>query len=898
MKLSMNTAGPKPDHVSQTTLIVDNIPGLVALLSATGEVEFVNRELVEYFGQTLEELKSWGANGTVHPEDLAHVVDVFSRSIAEGIPYEILQRLRRGDGAYRWMQNRGFPLRGSAGEITGWCVLLIDIDEKKHAEEALKHRERELKLIIDTIPALAWSAGPNGRLDYFNQNSLDYLGLTADEASDGEWTKAVHPDDEKNLATTWKGILVSERPGEAEARLRRHDGEYKWFLFRANPLRDESGRIVRWYGINTDIDDRKEGESLLKASEQRFRTLFEEAGAGITLLDLRPGTPIETNRAMQTMLGATPDELRSVETFTSLTTEGNREEDLELFVELRHGKRDTLRQEKHFILRDGRSVWANVIFTLLRDAEGNPQSVISIHEDITERKLALEELKAKQELLDLAQKAARAIAFDWQIQRERNTWSPEQEALYGLEPGTFDGTYHSWKKLIYPPDWPGVMKALEIGQNTGEISAEYRVVWPDGSIHWLMAKGQMFLDEALQPRRMVGFTADITDRKLVEEELRRSEAFLAEGQHLARLGNFSWCIPTGDITWSEQLYRIFEFEPGTPMTLELIGSRVHPEDMPMLFDMVERAERGVSDFEYEHRLLMPDGSIKHLHLVAHRTKNDSDDLEYIGAVQDVTHRHVAEEALSVARSELARASRMMSLGVLTASIAHEVNQPLSGIVMNASTCVRMLDADPPNIDGARETARRTIRDGNRASDVIKRLRALFSKKDFTMEPLDLNEAAREVIALSRSELQKNQIVFQAQLAKKLPRVDGDRVQLQQVILNLLLNASDSMKDIESGSRQLTITTALDEDDHVRLSVRDEGTGFAADDAEKLFSAFYTTKPTGMGIGLSVSKSIIESHHGRLWASPNDGPGSTFSFSLPCATASSPASEHAIHTENT
>ena len=894
----MNTAGPKPDHASQTTLIVDNIPGLVALLSAAGEVEFANRELLEYFGQTLEELKSWGSNGTVHPEDLAHVVEVFSRSIAEGVPYDIVQRLRRSDGVYRWIQNRGFPLRGAAGEITGWCVLLIDIDEKKHAEEALRHRERELKLIIDTIPALAWSAGPDGRLDYFNQNSLDYLGLTADEASDGEWTQAVHPDDEKNLATTWKSILVSERPGEAEARLRRHDGEYKWFLFRANPLRDESGKIVRWYGINTDIDDRKEGESLLKASEQRFRTLFEEAGAGITLLDLRPGTPIQTNRAMQAMLGATPDELRSVETFTSLTTEGNREEDLELFVELRHGKRDTLRQEKHFILRDGRSVWANVIFTLLRDAEGNPQSVISIHEDITERKLALEELKAKQELLDLAQKAARAIAFDWQIQRERNTWSPEQEALYGLEPGTFDGTYHSWKKLIYPPDWPGVVKALEIGQNTGEISAEYRVVWPDGSIHWLMAKGQMFLDEALQPRRMVGFTADITDRKLVEEELRRSEAFLAEGQHLARLGNFSWSIPTGDITWSEQLYRIFEFDPGIPVTLELIGSRVHPDDLPLLFDMVERAERGVSDFEYEHRILLPDGSIKHLHLVAHRTKNDSDDLEYIGAVQDVTQRHVAEEALSVARSELARASRMMSLGVLTASIAHEVNQPLSGIVMNASTCVRMLDADPPNIDGARETARRTIRDGNRASDVIKRLRALFSKKDFTMEPLDLNEAAREVITLSRSELQKNQVVVQAQLAKKLPNVDGDRVQIQQVILNLLLNASDSMKEIEGGSRQLTITTALDKDDHVRLSVRDEGTGFAPDDAEKLFSAFYTTKPTGMGIGLSVSKSIIESHHGRLWATANDGPGSTFSFSLPCATAPSPASEHAIHTENT
>ena len=222
---------------------------------------------------------------------------------------------------------------------------------------------------------------------------------------------------------------------------------------------------------------------------------------------------------------------------------------------------------------------------------------------------------------------------------------------------------------------------------------------------------------------------------------------------------------------------------------------------------------------------------------------------------------------------------------------------MSGIVTNASTCLRMLDADPPNIDGARETARRTIRDGNRASDVITRLRALFSKKDFTIEPLDLNEAAREVIALSRSEFQKNQVVVHTELAKDLPLVAGDRVQLQQVILNLLLNAADSMKGVDDRPRQLTITTAPDLDEHLRLSVRDEGTGFAADDAEKLFSAFYTTKTSGMGIGLSVSKSIIESHHGRLWATPNDGPGSTFCFSLPCATATSPVSEHTVRTEN-
>ena len=225
-------------------------------------------------------------------------------------------------------------------------------------------------------------------------------------------------------------------------------------------------------------------------------------------------------------------------------------------------------------------------------------------------------------------------------------------------------------------------------------------------------------------------------------------------------------------------------------------------------------------------------------------------------------------------------TRVTSLGALTASIAHEVNQPLSGIITNASTCLRMLDADPPNVDGARKTAQRTIRDGHRASDVITRLRVLFSKSDATAEAVDLNEAIREVIALSRSELQKNQVVSRVELADDLPPVTGDRVQLQQVVLNLLLNAADAMSVINDRPRQLTVRTERNEGDHVRLSVQDSGVGFGPQGFDKLFEPFYTTKNGGMGIGLAVSRSIIESHHGRLWATPNDGPGATFSFSIP------------------
>src|SRR2546426_12222214 len=289
----------------------------------------------------------------------------------------------------------------------------------------------------------------------------------------------------------------------------------------------------------------------------------------------------------------------------------------------------------------------------------------------------------------------------------------------------------------------------------------------------------------------------IAERK---EELWRSEAFLAEAQRLSLTGSFSWRVTTDEITWSAQLYRIFEFDQGMPVTLELIGTRVHPEDIPLLHDMIEQARDAGTDFEYELRLQMPDQSIKYLHVVAHGTRDEDGLLEYIGAVQDVTARRLSEQALGNAQSELAHVARVTTLSTLTASIAHEVNQPLSGIITNASTCLRMLAADPPDVDGARETARRTIRDGNRASDVIKRLRALFGKQSTTTEAVDLNEATREVIALSLSELQGGGVILRAELADGLPRVTGDRVQLQQVILNLLRNAADAMSGVDDRPR--------------------------------------------------------------------------------------------------
>lgn len=390
------------------------------------------------------------------------------------------------------------------------------------------------------------------------------------------------------------------------------------------------------------------------------------------------------------------------------------------------------------------------------------------------------------------------------------------------------------------------------------------------------------------PPAFTGYLRDITERKRFEEELRRSEAFLAEGQRLTITGSFAWRVATGEITWSDELYRMFEFDRAKPVTLTDIGTRVHPDDLPLLYDMLNRVSAEASGFEYEHRLLMADQSVKHLHLVAHARRTREGALEYIGAVQDVTERRRSEEALGRLQSELAHMARVTSLGALTASIAHEVNQPLSGIVTNASTSLRMLGSTPPNVEGALETARRTIRDAKRASDVITRLRALFNRKAVTAEPVDLNEAAREVVALSAGELQRGRVTIRTEFHEAVPTIFGDRVQLQQVMLNLLRNAVEAMSRVEDRTRLVVIRTGLDLGETVRLSVEDTGTGLDPEASPRLFEAFYSTKATGMGIGLSVSRTIIEGHGGRLWATPNEGPGATFSFTIPIQAARAPS----------
>jgi C4-dicarboxylate-specific signal transduction histidine kinase len=362
--------------------------------------------------------------------------------------------------------------------------------------------------------------------------------------------------------------------------------------------------------------------------------------------------------------------------------------------------------------------------------------------------------------------------------------------------------------------------------------------------------------------------------------LKRQEALMAQIERLASTGGFCWDAATDEMMCTPEVYRILEVDAETPISLRLLGTRIHPEDLPLLDEMLGRARSGVVGFEYQLRLRLLHRSVKYLQLNARRSDGAAAQTQYIGAIQDITQRRLSDDALGNMRSELARVARVSTLGALAASIAHEVNQPLSGIMTNASTCLEMLGAQSPDLDGARDTAKRTIRDCERACDVIARLRALFGKNRGKTESVDLNRVTTEVIALSLGEFRRRRVLLHTELADGLAVVTGDRVQLQQVVLNLLLNAAEAMSGVEDRTRRLLIRTEPEHGDRVRLSVQDTGVGFHPEDAERIFEAFYTTKSGGMGIGLSVSRSIIESHQGRLWAQLNAGAGATFIFSIP------------------
>ena len=577
----------------------------------------------------------------------------------------------------------------------------------------------------------------------------------------GRWLSLIHPEDRPRAAAASEAALEGRARYDVEYRVVRLDGTVRMVHSQGDVTRDESGLPVRQFGVMQDITE-------LRLTERRLEAAQRLAHVGWWERDFAAARWLTSDEIRNIYGIAEMDRVMDLSEWMKVVPSIIHPEDRRRVLEaseasLRGGPRYDI--EYRIVHADGTVRVVHVQADVTRDEAGRPVRQFGVAQDITDLRQAEQALHARQEMLDLAQKAARAVAYDWYTgaRQSENRWSPEIEALFGLEPGTFDGTYESWKKLVHPDDWQAVKLAIKRAHQTGIVETEYRVFHKDGTVRWLRGQGRMFFDAEGLPERNVGIIYDVTERRHAEEELRAKD-----------------------------------------------------------------------------------------------------------------------QALETARAELARVSRLTTLGELTTSIAHEVSQPLGAMVASAGACARWLAANPPAMAEARAALDNIAADGKRAREVITRIRALTKRQAPRKEMLDINHKIAEVVALTEHELRSHDIVLRTDLDATLPRLAGDRVQLQQVLLNLIVNAIEAMGAVHDRARELTIVSRQDSPNAVLVEVRDSGTGLDPQRAEQVFEAFYTTKVDGIGIGLSISRSIIEAHGGRLWASATAPHGAVFRFSLPVA----------------
>jgi PAS domain S-box-containing protein len=666
----------------------------------------------------------------------------------------------------------GHPLVGDNGEVTELVGTHIDVTEQHLAKEALqkafdeiKKSEDHLRLVVDSIPTLVWRASPDGLPDFLNQRALDYIGIPSEQV-DTAWPRAFHRDDRKGMVQKWSAIRESGMRGGFEARLRRVDGEYRWFFFEGEPLRDESGNIVKWYGSSTDIEDRKRAEEELQLANQRLQKAFDE-------------------------IKKSEDRLRLV--VDSIPT---------------------------LVWRAG--------------ADGVPDFL-------------------NQPALDYT----------------------------GL---SLDQVETGWPRAFHPDDKKGMLvkwSAIRASGMPGELEARLRRF--DGEYRWFLFRAVPLRDEQGNIVKWYGSSTDIEDRKRAEEALRESEQRFRDYAETA--SDWLWeTTPDHRVVSISEHINAVGFKPTglTGLFRWDIAADVESEpDKWRQHRAMLDAHLPFRDFEYR---LSGTGSPIYVRTSGKPVFDAKGKfLGYRGTGADITaaiRADHAERALREAQAELAHVTRVTTLGELTASIAHEVNQPLAAAVANAEACLRWLDRDIPDLTAARRSVEWVINDSCRASEVIRRVRALAKKSDIEKVPLDVNDVIREAIVLVQRELSSHLVSLRTELAPSLPKIFGDRVQLQQVIINLVMNGIEAMLPITDRSRELVVQSGQDETRRVLVSVTDCGVGISAENANRLFNAFFTTKSSGMGMGLSICRSIVEAHGGRLSASPNEGPGATFQFVLP------------------
>jgi PAS domain S-box-containing protein len=789
-------------------------------------------------------------------------------------------------------------------------------------------REQEIRLLVETIPTPVWRATPEGNVEYVNKRALEYFGVSAGEILGWGWMDKVHPDDIASKVGTWLKNLQSEAPHAAICRFRGADGQYRWFDVRGEPLRAGDGRVLRWYGVLIDIDDRRKAEEALRESEHKLRQIFETV-PGLTWSTGSNGSQVQKAEVqprfiaqVQAVLNVLPAYAWYAAPSGALTFVNKRIADylgLPKNDPLRFGVDIGAQWDIHLQLlhpddrEESRTIWSTCLHTgdpseasfRVRDAQGGYRWFLSRAEPLLASdgtlmlwvgvNLDIEELKrAEQALRESEYKLLQIIetvpGMIWVMDADGEATRVNRQVL-DYTGGQFEVFKRScWDTFVHPADYPEAAKGFDHAIETG-ISYEgvMRLRRADGEFRWHHARCEPLRDPQGNIIQWYGLCVDIDERKKAEDQLRRSEAHLAEAQRLSHIG-VGVFNETEILFWSEETYRIWGFDPalGIP-SRQAVHRRISSEDRDRMRAEVQRALDEKRRYSIDYRIALPDGTVKHLTTIGVPEFSPSGKLVEIVVTQiDVTERKRAQEEherLRQLESDLAHMHRLSMMGELAASLAHEIAQPIATARNNARAALNFSDRGSTDLDQVREALTAVVDDADRAGEILDRIRDHIKKSPPRKERVDLNQAITDVLALGQGTIGRNGVSVQTHLSTGLLPVQADRVQVQQVVLNLILNAVEAMGSTEEGVRELSIITEQHADG-VLVTVSDSGPGIDPKHLDRVFDAFYTTKSSGVGMGLSICRSIIHDHGGRLWASANTPRGAVFRFKLPNASGRS------------
>jgi PAS domain S-box-containing protein len=803
-----------------------------------------------------------------------------------------------------WGATRGDPDNEASGKARRLFGTVQDVTETKRAEEAHHALSRDLqesKAWLEEAERVAhlgywiWNLDTN-RVVFSNETCRIY-GITPQEDSIdlAAIRELIHPEDRGYVFENAERAVRDGVHIETEHRLIRPSGEIRIVYSRGDLTRDASGRPYEMFGTCQDITDRKrveEERTTLSGALEQSNARLEEAQrvAHIGHYEFNPVENQVTWSAELCRIWGIPPVKRPID--LAVVFEMIHPDDREYAARavediIRTGTH--LKAEHRIVRPDGEVRFLQVLGTVKRDASGRAYELFGTGQDITDRKLAEQALRQNQFYLSEGERlahmgswASRDLGIRWSD--ELNIyWSDEVYKIYGLDPKNGTPSLEQYLAAIHPQDRASMAETIKtMHEQRCGCDVTNRIVRPDGEIRYVRCVGIPVVEDGVF-QGFHGTTMDVTEQELLTQELRREQAYFTDAQSMAHIGSWAYNLVTRKVLHSsDENARLYGFDPSEgPISAERFFATQHAEDAPHVNAVLERAVREGTDFYLdEYRIHHTDGSIRFLRAIGHRNPSGEPG-EYVGVTMDITERKRAEEEREKLRqleADLAHINRVNMLGELAAALAHEIKQPIAASITSANTCLRWLAHDPPNLERARAAAARSEQEGNRAADVINRLRSFYKKGvPPKLEIVDIRAIILEMAALFRIEANRHSVTIHSAVDTETPKILVDRVQVQQVFMNLMLNAIEAMQDTGG---ELTITARPNPQGQIIVSISDTGVGLPTENAERIFDAFHTTKPEGTGMGLAITRSIVESHGGRVWATANEGAGATFHFTLP------------------